>query len=193
MSKRKFEVGMWVDAKDTIDQWLEAQITNMSEEQVYVHYNGWGNRWDEWLSKTSPRLALFRTHTVQNPKANYLSPVPNIMPDQRLPNQQFINHSLSTTVNSVTELVARTMQQLTEFAEVREKKNRMLELEEEKVAEVGGDALPTQGSSLQQAESRHMEEEKKEEQSSRASQRTRQNNMYLIKADSDAEVIHRAA
>jgi len=37
------------------------------------------------------------------------------------------------------------------------------------------------------------EEEKKEEENSRGSQRTRQNNMYLTKADSDAEIIHRAA
>ena len=25
--QRKFEVGMWLDVKDTIDQWLEAQVT----------------------------------------------------------------------------------------------------------------------------------------------------------------------
>ena len=81
LKHRKFEVGMWLDAKDTIDQWLEAQITDIRENQVFVHYNGWGVRWDEWVDKDSPRLAVFRSYTVQNPKANYLSPIPNIMPD----------------------------------------------------------------------------------------------------------------
>ena len=78
---RKFEVGMWLDVRDTIDQWLEAQITNMREDSIFVHYNGWGARWDEWVEKKTPRIALFRTFTVQNPKSNYLSPYPNILPE----------------------------------------------------------------------------------------------------------------
>ena len=61
---------MWIDAKDTIEQWLEAQIINLNETQIQIHYNGWGVRWDEWIDKTSNRLAVFRTHTVQNPKSN---------------------------------------------------------------------------------------------------------------------------
>jgi hypothetical protein len=50
--------------KDTIEQWLEAQVINVRENQVYIHYNGWGVRWDEWIDTNSPRLAIFRTHTV---------------------------------------------------------------------------------------------------------------------------------
>ena len=84
--QRKFEVGMWLDVKDTIDQWLEAQVTQMRPGQVYVHYNGWGARWDEWIDNDSPRIAVFRTYTVQNPKSIYLSPFPNILPEQRLVN-----------------------------------------------------------------------------------------------------------
>ena len=30
---------------------------------VYVHYNGWPSRWDEWIPVDSPRLAPFRTRT----------------------------------------------------------------------------------------------------------------------------------
>ena len=56
----KYEIGQWVDVKDTIDQWLEAQIINIQNNQVYVHYNGWGNRWDEWIDFSSPRIAPFK-------------------------------------------------------------------------------------------------------------------------------------
>ena len=62
--QRQFYVGMWLDVKDTIDQWLEAQVTNMRANQIFVHYNGWGARWDEWIDKDSPRIAVFRTYTV---------------------------------------------------------------------------------------------------------------------------------
>ena len=55
---------MWIDVKDTIDQWLEAQVTNINQEKIFIHYNGWGVRWDEWLDKDSNRIAVFRTHTV---------------------------------------------------------------------------------------------------------------------------------
>lgn len=61
---RKFEIGMWIDAKDTIDQWLEAQVMDLRDNQVFVHYNGWGVRWDEWIDKNSQRLAIFRSFTV---------------------------------------------------------------------------------------------------------------------------------
>ena len=52
--------------RDTIEQWLEAEVidVNKSEKMIFVHYNGWGTRWDEWISMNSPRIAPFRTHTV---------------------------------------------------------------------------------------------------------------------------------
>jgi hypothetical protein len=59
-NKSKYEVGQWVDVKDTIDQWLEAQIIQVRNNMVYVHYNGWGTRWDEWIEMNSPRIAAFK-------------------------------------------------------------------------------------------------------------------------------------
>lgn len=40
---RRFFVGQWVDVKDTVNQWLEATIMNISvaEQKMFVHYNGW--------------------------------------------------------------------------------------------------------------------------------------------------------
>ena len=48
-SKRRMVVGQWIDVKDTIDQWLEATILEIKDDQIYVHYNGWAPRWDEWI------------------------------------------------------------------------------------------------------------------------------------------------
>jgi len=76
-----FTLGQWVDVKDTIGQWLEAQITKIQPEQVFVHFNGWGARWDEWIDKKSPRIAPFRTYTIQSPLTPFLSPYPNIDTD----------------------------------------------------------------------------------------------------------------
>jgi len=85
------KVGQWIDAKDSINQWLEAKVTKIKDNQAYIHYNGWGNRWDEWIDITSPRIALFRTHTIQMSINKYTSPSPNIKPD---PEDHEIVHDL---------------------------------------------------------------------------------------------------
>lgn len=58
--RTKYEVGQWIDVKDTIDQWLEAQVVQVRNNQAFVHYNGWANRWDEWIDFSSPRIASFK-------------------------------------------------------------------------------------------------------------------------------------
>lgn len=75
-SSRRLRLGQWIDVKDTIDQWLEAEVTKIEDGRVFVHYNGWGARWDEWIELCSPRIAPFRTHTVQSAYGFYLSPAP---------------------------------------------------------------------------------------------------------------------
>lgn len=79
--KRKLTKGQWVDVKDTIDQWLEAQVIDIKENKVYIHYNGWGTRWDEWIDMDSERIMPFRYHTRQTTFSNYNSPFPNVKPD----------------------------------------------------------------------------------------------------------------
>ncbi len=76
--------GQWIDVKDTIDQWLEAQVIDVRESQVQVHYNGWGTRWDEWIDITSNRIRPFRYHTKQTSFNNYSSAFPNNKPDANI-------------------------------------------------------------------------------------------------------------
>ena len=82
MNKRgvSIEVGQWVDVKDTVDQWLEAEIIGRDGEMVYVHYNGWPERWDEWIHIDSERIQPFRTKTFQTLGSTSRSPVPATRP-----------------------------------------------------------------------------------------------------------------
>ena len=75
---RNFSKGQWVDVKDTVDQWLEAQVleVNPTNSQVFVHYNGWPNRWDEWIDMNSPRIQHFKTNTYQSLTTPMHSPHP---------------------------------------------------------------------------------------------------------------------
>ncbi len=58
-----FFVGQWIDAKDTANHWLEAQVVAVDGTDIAIHYKGWKGKYDEWfdLSLGSPdwdRVAL---------------------------------------------------------------------------------------------------------------------------------------
>lgn len=84
-NQRRFYVGQWVDVKDTVNQWLEATVMDIDEHErkIFVHYNGWPVRWDEWIEFDSPRVSPFRSRTTHNSNSNpYLCPLPNISVDR---------------------------------------------------------------------------------------------------------------
>ena len=83
LNKRILAKGQWVDVKDTVDQWLDAQVIEVSEDNrmVKIHYNHWSTRCDEWIETKSPRIMPFRYHTRQSIITNYHSPFPNKKPD----------------------------------------------------------------------------------------------------------------
>lgn len=90
LQEPEFKLGQWIDVKDTVGQWLEAQVTKVQDNRVFVHFNGWGTRWDEWIDKDSPRISQFRTYTVQSPLNPFLSPYPCIeadAEDHEIPNR----------------------------------------------------------------------------------------------------------
>ena len=119
LTKTKYEVGQWVDVKDTIDQWLEAQVVQVRNNQAFVHYNGWANRWDEWIDFSSPRIASFkylnffkiRTYTVQSPTSVFLSPYPsvacdiNVEPQPRSIDSFYYMEKATSCMNEVLKMV----------------------------------------------------------------------------------------
>ena len=55
---------------------MEAQILKVDKDKIFVHYNEWGDRLNEWINYNSNRLAPFRSHTVQSPNSKFMSPYP---------------------------------------------------------------------------------------------------------------------
>merc|ERR1719390_207205 len=50
-------VGSPVDVLDDVCLWASAEVVEVTAAQVKVHYHGWGAQFDEWLRKSSRRLA----------------------------------------------------------------------------------------------------------------------------------------
>ena len=116
-SKAKYEVGQWVDVKDTIDQWLEAQVIQVRNNLALVHYNGWGTRWDEWIEFSSPRIAPFKTYTMQSSSSVFLSPYPHVPCDANVePQPRSIDsfYYLEKSVGFMSE-VSRTIDYLSKL------------------------------------------------------------------------------
>ena len=101
LNKRILAKGQWVDVKDTVDQWLDAQVIEVSEDNkmVKIHYNHWSTRWDEWIETNSPRIMPFRYHTRQTTLTHYLSPYPNKKPDIGVTLLSFENLNRSCCIN----------------------------------------------------------------------------------------------
>ena len=101
LNKRVLVKGQWVDVKDTVEQWLDAQVIEVSDDNtmVKIHYNHWSTRWDEWIKTNSPRIMPFRYHTRQSILSNYHSPFPNKKPDMGITLLSFENLNKNSCVN----------------------------------------------------------------------------------------------
>ncbi len=147
LNRSKFEVGQWIDVKDTIDQWLEAQVMQVRNNQVYVHYNGWGNRWDEWIDFSSPRIASFKTYSQQSPTGVFLSPYPSIIPDANIEPQHrnidtfYYMDKAVGFINDITkhiELMNKIRKRNARGLELNNKEMKMSDFEESKSNNLGG-------------------------------------------------------
>ncbi|CAK56026.1 unnamed protein product (macronuclear) [Paramecium tetraurelia] len=77
-AQKDFELGQWIDFKDSYGEWLEGYIGQKQQNQVLIiHQNG-----EEWIGVPSLRLALFRSHTIQ--KTYHMSPILNNHEQQQL-------------------------------------------------------------------------------------------------------------
>ena len=72
-----YKVGQWVDIRDRYDNWIEGQITGISNNRIKVQYMGMPPNMNEWLEMKSERVALFRTYTSQKNLKNFYSLYPN--------------------------------------------------------------------------------------------------------------------
>eukprot|EP00826_Nyctotherus_ovalis_P042636 TRINITY_DN4412_c0_g1_i13.p2 TRINITY_DN4412_c0_g1~~TRINITY_DN4412_c0_g1_i13.p2 ORF type:complete len:320 (+),score=62.85 TRINITY_DN4412_c0_g1_i13:542-1501(+) len=132
LDRPKYRVGQWVDVNDTMQQWLEAQIIGVMEDKVRVHFNGWGTRWDEWIPINSPRIAPFRTYTVQSPLSPFLSPYPGIEPDAQNPEVPSTEVSYEdllvkylTCFDETRKMMVRYLTKSADFSEQEESKEEL--------------------------------------------------------------------
>jgi hypothetical protein len=64
-----YEKGDIVEARDKFNKWYTAEILDIAEGKVFIHYQGWPSKWDEWIpnSESGDRLAPVLTNTNGQP------------------------------------------------------------------------------------------------------------------------------
>jgi len=62
----RFEKGVSLDVLDTVSKWYEAEIKDVKDDKLFVHYKGWPETWDEWIEKKSfTRFAPVNLHSTR--------------------------------------------------------------------------------------------------------------------------------
>eukprot|EP00455_Lapot_gusevi_P009338 TRINITY_DN14173_c0_g1_i2.p1 TRINITY_DN14173_c0_g1~~TRINITY_DN14173_c0_g1_i2.p1 ORF type:complete len:187 (+),score=40.40 TRINITY_DN14173_c0_g1_i2:30-563(+) len=72
-----FFVGQQLDVQDSVKKWCKAEVRDIKQVEpnplLFIHYQGWHEKWDEWIDATSSRIAPFETHTLGIDTGNKLS------------------------------------------------------------------------------------------------------------------------
>jgi len=74
LSERVFTVGQLIDCKDTANKWLLSKVVDMKEGYVFVHYESWSSKWDEWIETSDSRIAKLHRWTQPPSTAIVLEP-----------------------------------------------------------------------------------------------------------------------
>ncbi len=59
--RRELEEGASLDCLDDACLWWTAKVTGVDNNRLKVRYDGFDERWDEWIDRASPRLAPWQT------------------------------------------------------------------------------------------------------------------------------------
>lgn len=62
---KDLKVGDYLDCRDSVNNWCIAEVLKMTDMRIYVHYEGWSTRWDEWLGLTTDSVAPLHTYTKE--------------------------------------------------------------------------------------------------------------------------------
>ena len=64
-SVSQFQVGRFIDSKDTAGNWCAARILSYNPDRraFLVRYDGWSEKWDATISTWSAKLAPFRKYS----------------------------------------------------------------------------------------------------------------------------------
>ncbi len=73
-SKNKYSVGDFLDVLDTEKVWRVSKVLKVDDDkQIFVHYEGWGDRWDEWVpvKGSHERIAPLHTYTKRGQETGW--------------------------------------------------------------------------------------------------------------------------
>ena len=62
--RERLKEGDELDALDTQTKWYESVVKQRRDNQVYIHFKGWQDKWNEWRDITSDKLALRSLYTT---------------------------------------------------------------------------------------------------------------------------------
>eukprot|EP00475_Leptophrys_vorax_P003472 TRINITY_DN12056_c0_g2_i1.p1 TRINITY_DN12056_c0_g2~~TRINITY_DN12056_c0_g2_i1.p1 ORF type:complete len:196 (+),score=37.05 TRINITY_DN12056_c0_g2_i1:100-687(+) len=54
--RKNFNVGDMVDVLDSVPLWLQGIVIAKTDTDYHIHYHGWPDRYDEWISIQSHRI-----------------------------------------------------------------------------------------------------------------------------------------
>lgn len=128
---------------------LEAEVIDVQDDTVLIHYNGWAHRWDELLHMNSNRIAPFRTYTVPNAYSVFMSPNPSqaldgmregstlLIAENRPDVVPFPEDIMEETIGNLNYITTK-MTRLLYVKKQREDQMKMIELFKAKSKEKGG-------------------------------------------------------
>lgn len=72
-----FKIGRRLDVRDTVRNWVVAIVLNIRGNSVLIHYEQWGNKWDEWIeidsNGYSPRIAPLHSFAAASTRCDLLN------------------------------------------------------------------------------------------------------------------------
>eukprot|EP00475_Leptophrys_vorax_P014009 TRINITY_DN20378_c0_g1_i1.p1 TRINITY_DN20378_c0_g1~~TRINITY_DN20378_c0_g1_i1.p1 ORF type:complete len:1328 (+),score=359.52 TRINITY_DN20378_c0_g1_i1:77-3985(+) len=75
-AQRVFTKGMLVDGEDKQKKWCECEIVDVSSTHVKITYLGWGSQFDEWIPRSSKRIAAYQ-EMLSRPDVQKYGPRPH--------------------------------------------------------------------------------------------------------------------
>eukprot|EP00475_Leptophrys_vorax_P007558 TRINITY_DN14791_c1_g1_i8.p1 TRINITY_DN14791_c1_g1~~TRINITY_DN14791_c1_g1_i8.p1 ORF type:complete len:197 (-),score=16.62 TRINITY_DN14791_c1_g1_i8:47-607(-) len=63
--EESYNIGDRIEVLDKTKRWFVSTVLDVREGEVFVHYNGWSDKWDEWVRTNAEtgRIAPLLTHT----------------------------------------------------------------------------------------------------------------------------------
>ncbi|XP_052817303.1 PHD finger protein 20-like protein 1 isoform X2 [Mya arenaria] len=83
--------GEKIEAMDYLHQWFPAKIRAVNEEdaKVLVHFDGWNQRYDEWITMNSDRIRPLIRHSERKEKSKRVKTCPVFLQDHTIGDQVY--------------------------------------------------------------------------------------------------------